>query len=304
MDLTAYSERTEKGRLAEATHEASAALPSKRGRTDGQDAVLLYGERQLVLNDFGRRQGGIPRMVSDLRAAATPEEREHLVRGMLHAIGFEWMGYGTMLHVQGEVVPRSFFTSYTPPKWTEHYFSERYYEIDPRHHEAPCSGLPLVWDLDDLDTSLQNHPMKSLARRFIDDLRDSGIRSGIFLCLASPSNTAERTVVSMCSSAANRRWIVDGVVGQALTLGLCLHEFLSRDTHVAGPPASAKGRLSPLQQEILQCLIRGLSDKEIAYRLNLSAYNVDYHLRQLRRRFAARNRVQLVSAAMASSLGI
>jgi DNA-binding CsgD family transcriptional regulator len=55
--------------------------------------------------------------------------------------------------------------------------------------------------------------------------------------------------------------------------------------------------MSDRQQSILVQLLQGRSDKEIAYRLELSAHTVDYHMRQLRRRFAARNRVQIVSAA-------
>jgi two-component system, NarL family, response regulator DevR len=55
--------------------------------------------------------------------------------------------------------------------------------------------------------------------------------------------------------------------------------------------------LSPMQRQILHCLLRGLSNKEIARDLLLTSYNVDYHLKCLRKRFLAHNRVQLVGAA-------
>ena len=64
----------------------------------------------------------------------------------------------------------------------------------------------------------------------------------------------------------------------------------------AGNGCSAASLLPTTQQYILQHLLQGRSDKEIANRLDLSAHTVDYHMRQLRRRFAARNRVQLVNA--------
>lgn len=54
--------------------------------------------------------------------------------------------------------------------------------------------------------------------------------------------------------------------------------------------------LSDMRRDILRCLADGLSDKEIARRLSLSCYNVNYHLKYLRKRFSARNRVQLISA--------
>jgi DNA-binding NarL/FixJ family response regulator len=41
-----------------------------------------------------------------------------------------------------------------------------------------------------------------------------------------------------------------------------------------------------------------LSNKEIARNLLMSPYNVDYHLKCLRKRFSVRNRVELTRAAM------
>lgn len=56
--------------------------------------------------------------------------------------------------------------------------------------------------------------------------------------------------------------------------------------------------LSSVQGDILRCVARGLSNKEIARDLFMSSYNVDYHLRGLRKRFLVRNRAQLVRAAI------
>jgi DNA-binding NarL/FixJ family response regulator len=56
--------------------------------------------------------------------------------------------------------------------------------------------------------------------------------------------------------------------------------------------------LSSVQEDILRCVAGGLSNKEIARNLLMSSYNVDYHLRCLRRRFSVCNRAQLVRAAL------
>jgi DNA-binding NarL/FixJ family response regulator len=55
--------------------------------------------------------------------------------------------------------------------------------------------------------------------------------------------------------------------------------------------------LTSVQRQILHCLLQGLSNKEIARDLILTTYNVDYHLKCLRKRFSAHNRVQLVGVA-------
>ncbi len=52
-----------------------------------------------------------------------------------------------------------------------------------------------------------------------------------------------------------------------------------------------------MQRDILACLAQGLSDKEIARRMDMSIFNVDYHMRRLRSHFGVRNRVQLAAAA-------
>jgi DNA-binding CsgD family transcriptional regulator len=265
----------------------------------GDHSVVLYTESQLRLRDDAP-QGGTPSLVGRLRDAATAAQREALVRQALRQSGFEWLAYGAVSQCGGRSEPTSFLTTYAHPAWTPHYFAERYHEVDRRHQEAPKSSLPMVWDVDDIDGRAPAWRGDPRSRRFVDDFRASGIGSGLFFRLASPASADEHTVISLLSSNPDRRWIADPVLGQALALGLCLHEFISRHLQPPTPIVHLpRGScLSALQQEILQCLRRGQSDKQIAYGLHLSSHAVDYHMRQLRRRFSVRNRVQLVNAAM------
>jgi DNA-binding CsgD family transcriptional regulator len=62
-------------------------------------------------------------------------------------------------------------------------------------------------------------------------------------------------------------------------------------------PVTPLPPLSRTQRDVLRCLVRGMADKEISAHLQLSPHTVDYHLRQLRKRFGARNRVQLLLAS-------
>lgn len=264
--------------------------------------MLTYTERQLTSQacKLGQRTG--PRLLCEMKAAMSAEERERLIRAELDAIGFEWLSYGTLIYAPPEIMPRTFFASYANSTWTKRYFSERHYEVDPRHIYAPDSGLPLVWTIQDMVAWISKWPLTARAQRFIDDLHDSGIRCGIFCSLPSITHPKERTLISFMSSAADQCWMTDAIIGQALTLGLCMHEFLVNHTGIVNGEVKRQTTLSPLQKDILQCLAKGLCDKEIARRLDLSSYNVDYHLRQLRKRFSARNRVQLVNAAMTGAM--
>jgi DNA-binding CsgD family transcriptional regulator len=266
---------------------------------------LLYAEDDLQPLATAPLQGRVPSLVGELLGASDAEQRHRLVRDALQAIGFDWLGYGTVAQQQGHAVPTRFFTGYAHAGWLQRYFAQRYHEVDARHQDAPTSSLPLIWDIDELGKLPSAQAAAGRQREFLDDFRDSGIRSGIFFRLASPTRANEHTVISLLSATEGRGWIVDNVLGRALTLGLSVHEYLSRHVRLpeAEPVAQATplgqllGEMSPTQQHILEELQQGRSDKEIAYRLHLTAHAVDYHMRQLRRRFAARNRVQLVNAS-------
>ena len=263
--------------------------PSNDGALHGGPAPQLYSEAQLCLPETMGRHAEAPGIVGDLLDAGGSEARMRLVRGMLHAIGFEWLGYGTITYLRGQPWPLSFFTGFANPAWAQRYFSQRHYEVDTRYRDAPASSLPMSWDIDQLEASPVNAEASEHRGRFLDELRANGIRRGLFLRLSS--------------NAPSRGWITDGVIGQALVLSLSVHEYLSRHARVPAAPPAARAEMSGMsttQQYILEHLLQGRSDKEIAYRLHLSAHTVDYHMRQLRRRFAARNRVQLVNAATQS----
>jgi DNA-binding CsgD family transcriptional regulator len=55
--------------------------------------------------------------------------------------------------------------------------------------------------------------------------------------------------------------------------------------------------LSDLQRRILNFTASGLSDRAIAQQLNMSRSNVDYHMRQIRKKYGVLNRVQLAYLA-------
>jgi DNA-binding NarL/FixJ family response regulator len=66
---------------------------------------------------------------------------------------------------------------------------------------------------------------------------------------------------------------------------------------LSGGDSSLDRRLTPRQQEVLQCLARGQSNKEIAYQLGLSQGTVKIHIAAIFRAYKVRNRTQAVIAA-------
>jgi DNA-binding CsgD family transcriptional regulator len=65
-------------------------------------------------------------------------------------------------------------------------------------------------------------------------------------------------------------------------------------------PASPLATLSAREREILGYLIEGLTNKEIARRLDLQEITIKIHLRNVYRKIGAINRAQAVRIAMSS----
>jgi DNA-binding CsgD family transcriptional regulator len=248
-----------------------------------------------------------PTIADELNDAHTSAQRRLLIRTMLGAIGFDWLCYARLNCVGDTVTRACYVRDYAAPGWPERYIEQRYLEVDPRIAFACRHEWPLVWDLDTLrqtgepgDETMTHRDIAASQRlaRMLADAHDAGLRSGITFSVASP-RSAQQSVLSLSCANLSRHWISDRIVGQAYALGLALHEYLVgqaaslvdvRD-ETAGKPISA------VQQRILDALTRGLSDRQIAEALHMSTHNVDYHLRLLKKRFGAANRVHLAYLA-------
>lgn len=245
------------------------------------------------------RRPGAPALLADLLAAGSAPEREALLRGRLRAIGADWVGHARVAQPPGEPPWLSAFTTQAPVVWTTHCLRVGHLLTHAEGSEASASGLPLAWDLERA-VALAG----PAAGPAVEGLRAGGGGSGLVFRLPALEPAPAWSFVCLVSSARHTEWIGEHGLGCAVTLGLCLHEFLSR--HVQQPEAPSAAPvpvLLPAQRRILRCLSLGWSNKEIARCLRLSLHAVDYHLRQLRRRFDVHNRTQLVRAALARHAG-
>ena len=239
-----------------------------------------------------------PSLLAAMMAAKSASARQRTVMTHLHALGFAWLGYARLVQRGEHCTPMSFCTTYADRRWAERYFDASYHEVDPRLEPALRSCLPAIWTLDQLVAEAASAMPGSRLQSFVRDLGDTGMRSGVVLALPGASHS-ERHLVSLMSPTPGSGWMCDGLIGQVLTFALCLHELYTRYAALSQPASSAapaSTQLTAMQREILACVSRGLGDKAIAAKLGIGLHNVDYHMRQLRKRFAVRNRVQLMQA--------
>ena len=241
--------------------------------------------------------GGDMRIAADLLAVRDSEERMRLVRGMLSVIGFRELAYMTVRPGDEACGSSWAIEANTQRHFGAEYFDAGYHLHDPRLASVLRSNAPLAWDMQWLVHAWRRDGAPPSLRGLFQALEEDDIRSGVMFGITIvPSGL--RAVVSLGAGAASRDWIDCNVMTQALTLGLSLHRAMSEPAH-----HGQQDELSEMQLRILTCLGSGLSDKQIAQRLQTTAHNVDYHLRILRRRYGAANRIQLAFLAGAMALG-
>lgn len=287
--------------LARTRHRDAALVPAESLAPLGD--VVQYQLRDLVqLADAHQRPA--TGLLRQLLTAASARDRERVIRRRLDDVGFEWLAYYTLTRLANGSIRRSCLMTFAHVEWTRRYFEQSYHDLDPRHEQIRQSSLPMVWDADCVEDALVERAQTPRVRGFTQELRASGMGSGVFVRVASEAHSpVQHGVISLGSSVSSRRWIDDRVLGEALVIGLSLHDYASHHVqmvddavetsdaclHASGLPAK--------QQAVLRHVADGLTDRAIAQKLGVSLHTVDYYLRQLRQHFAVHNRVQLLAAA-------
>jgi DNA-binding CsgD family transcriptional regulator len=284
-----------------ANPEARKRLPKRSSERDARHAIdfIEVADCALVVSKHAARHGEangsdrVSEIATDLSTAHSAHERKQLLRIALRTIGFDWFCYCRLTRL-GEMVNRArYFDLCSPPGWAQRYVDQRYFDVDARMAFACRHDWPLVWDLDVLAAEHANMAESSeRTQRFLEDAERCGTRSGIAFGLVDPASL-EHSVIIFSSANPTSDWINDRVVGQAYALGLGVHAFLAEQMAATAQTPM----LSDLQRRILNFTASGLSDREIAQQLNMSRSNVDYHMRQIRKKYGVLNRVQLAYLA-------
>ncbi len=238
-----------------------------------------------------------PRLAERLALAASVAERTAIVGSLLDLLGFRTFAY-VAIEQHGDTLARIFLSkAHLPAQYRGLYFAERHDRIDPRMSRALSNGgVPIVWDIAGLrGSNATQHADPAALRRFLNELAADEMRSG-FMVAFPTSRRGLRAVVSLTSARQGSDWIGDDVFGQAMTIALGLHRFVSPHLMHA---AQQRDHDVPtgIQASVLDCVAMGMSDKQISARLGMTLHAIDYHMRALRQKYGVSNRTQLAFAA-------
>ena len=160
-----------------------------------------------------------------------------------------------------------------------------------------------------VDASLGNHP----SHRFVGSVRKAVPEAGVIV-MDLPA--AEEDVVEFVRAGATgfvpKRASVDDLIATVRSVAggtavvpppFCSALFSHIAKGAAGrraPAATDAVRLSKREQEVIALIAEGLSNKEIAGRLNLATYTVKSHVHNILKKLAVHNRLQIAAHAYGS----
>lgn len=203
-------------------------------------------------------------------------------------------GFSTFSYMALETIGRRILRAYAMREmgnvgFTTMYLKSRLYETDPRLAVLRESGLPVTWNLDELEA--RSNVAEPRVRSLLSTLRAHAMHCGLILGLSAP-HADLRVAVTLTSEAGDTHWIDDRVMGTVLAASLTIGRIVQ-------PYVEERARLARVvtltdeQAAVLERLVKGLSDHEIAAEIVSSAHRITQHVKTLQRMFNVENRAQL-----------
>jgi len=85
------------------------------------------------------------------------------------------------------------------------------------------------------------------------------------------------------------------VIPPTIAVSIC-RQLYEEKTYGNGAPSLGAGRITAREQQILNLMVEGLTNKEVAQRLNIATHTVKSHIHNLFQKLEIRNRVDLVNS--------
>jgi DNA-binding CsgD family transcriptional regulator len=216
------------------------------------------------------------------------------IHARMRAAGFGTLSYGAYEMIGQRILHAYVLRDLAPVSFMQAYFDGMWYASDPRFAEVQQSGFPVAWQLDRIDEAAQRTGDRR-ALALAASLRAHGMNSGVIFSLSAPQLDLS-VGVGLTSELHDADWINDRVVGTALAVSLAVHRFAQ--PFIAARVQQVRSvALDHEQEAILERLVRGLSDQDIADALHLSLHKVGYQIQTLERLFNVQNRAQLAYLA-------
>ncbi|KNC94817.1 transcriptional regulator SdiA [Trabulsiella odontotermitis] len=237
-------------------------------------------------NDFFRWRR---EMLQHFQSITTSEQIYTLLQQQTERLEYDYFSLCVRHPVPFTRPKLSIHTTY-PERWWSHYMAEKFHIIDPVLKAENFRRGHLRWD-DDLfsDASL-----------LWDSARDHGLRNGVTQCLMLPNRAMGFLSVSRETEQGSATYDDDEMELRLQTLTeQSLLALLRLEDEMVTP---AEMRFSKRELEILKWTAEGKTSAEIAMILSISENTVNFHQKNMQKKFNAPNKTQIACYAAATGI--
>lgn len=215
----------------------------------------------------------------------------HEIRKVARNIGFAHYLYGARILLPNGDNLQYIYSGY-PDDWMTTYQAEEFIRIDPvvEHCFYRNSNIPLVWSDKLFDT-----PERSA---FWESAQGHGLASGLSVPVRGVHG--EMALFSIANPEKGDDAVAHQVhsLGAAYLLGAYVHEAIRRLVYNAGQASWQVPELTAREIECLKWWVAGKSAWDIGQIFKLSERTVRFHLNNIKRKFDARCKAQVVAKAI------
>ena len=176
-----------------------------------------------------------------------------------------------------------------PDRWMAQYKSENYFAVDPVLKPENFIQGHLPWT-DELFAD---------AQELWGGAQDHGIRKGITQCLMLPNHALGFLSVSRTSLRENAIHHEEIELRLQMLVQMALTSLLRFEHETVMPPEM---KFSKREREILKWTAEGKTSAEIAIILSISENTVNFHQKNMKKKFNAPNKIQIACYAAATGL--
>lgn len=176
-----------------------------------------------------------------------------------------------------------------PDRWMAQYKSENYFAVDPVLKPENFIQGHLPWT-DELFAD---------AQELWGGAQDHGIRKGITQCLMLPNHALGFLSVSRTSLRENAIHHEEIELRLQMLVQMALTSLLRFEHETVMPPEM---KFSKREREILKWTAEGKTSAEIAIILSISENTVNFHQKNMQKKFNAPNKTQIACYAAATGL--
>jgi LuxR family transcriptional regulator, quorum-sensing system regulator SdiA len=233
-----------------------------------------------------------------VQAAKRGDDLVPYVRSLVTSLGFDHFTYGASntLHPDKNGMTYAYWTA--PDEWMQAYASKGFIEVDPRVFLTCKSAIPLIWDQTNVRGIGQNVDV------FVDTAKRFGICSGVSFMLHGPYDG--HAAVIFDSHVERNDEIRMRLIARNLPdlhmFGCYWHELFMMPVIRQRREHARRASMSGRERECLQLAANGLTTKDIATRLGISARTVQFHFGRLCGKLNAANRQEAIAVAVRERL--